>query len=98
MLKIEHQLKQKRSAKSVKDEVQTTGTHINWALFKPSKKKLFVLEYGHGAVGVVREHLKSRDNEVVYGLMRVRFDFISGSDICKWLFFVWYDSLHFLCL
>ena len=67
------------STDRIKNEVQSENTHINWALFKQSKKKLIVLDYGHGGADIVREHLKSRDNEVVYGLMRFTFDFLSGS-------------------
>ena len=85
------------SAERIKSEIQSDEyTHINWALFKPSEKKLIVLDYGHGGAEVVREHLKQRDNEVVYGLMRFTLDFLSGSKMSKWLFFVWYESVHFV--
>ena len=84
------------SADRIKSEVQSENTHINWALFKPSKKKLIFLDYGHGGADVVREHLTWRDNEVVYGLMRFTFDFLSGSNMSKWLFFVWYESPQFV--
>ena len=72
---------------------------------------MIVIEYGRGGPDVVREHLKSRDNEVVYGLMRFSFQFLEESKmtaaitkgskqslISKWLFFVWYASIDKICL
>ena len=84
------------SAEKIKTEIQSENTDINWSLFEPSKDKLIVLEYGYGGADVVREHLKSRDNEMVYGLMRFTFDFLSGTKMSKLLCFVWYESLHFM--
>ena len=45
---------------------------------------------------MIRQHLKSRENEVVYGLMRFSFDFVNESKISKKLFFVWYESSYFV--
>ena len=83
------------SANSIIAEVHSENAHINWALFKPSMNTLDVLEYGHGGVDAVRQHLISRNNEVVYGLMRFTFQFVNGSQISKWLFFVWYEASDF---
>ncbi len=80
------------NAKRVNAAVHAQRSPINWALFKPSTspKRLKVVEWGHGGVGDIRKVLKSRDNEVVYGLMRLSFDF-GKTKTTKWLFFVWYE-------
>eukprot|EP01084_Bolivina_argentea_P050093 92105_1 len=59
---------------------------VNWGLFKPSRKQLIPVKWGHGALNELRSELK--DDEVQYGLMRLSF----GSGKFKrstWVYFLW---------
>ena len=62
---------------------------INWALFKPTEDKLVAIEWGHGGEDQIRHKLAARNKEVVYGLMRLSFDF---NRKCKFVHFVWYET------
>ena len=58
----------------------------NWGLFKPSQKEVKPIKWGHGNLSAIREELK--DDEVMYGLMRLSF----GSGKFKrshWVYFLW---------
>ena len=65
--------------------VRDEDNQINWAFFKPLKvkreDKLSVIQCGKGDMDEIREHLKTMDNEVAYGLYRYSRD--------KFMFLTW---------
>ena len=68
--------------------IHAQSSPVNWGIFLPSKKFVKPLVWGHGDLTAIRKELLGKDDQVLYGLMRLTF----GDGRFKrahWILFVW---------